>query len=590
MNWRILSRMVFIFLFVLIFSYCSLHDKKENISHSGVEIEKTGNAGIAEAGKNNEETAVSDPGLKKARDYALKKEYRKAEDEFKKAGRRNPALIIPSLIGQGECAFALWEEERAEAFFKKALAIDPNSSDAHQGMAKLRIEQDRLSEALAHLNQAENSSPDDAYLYVLEGRIYQLQKRYLEAESLFRKTISKFPYCSEAYLGLADILVDQGRYKETVDIVNSALKQNPDMDVCQELLQKTARAYHALGMDDKIDEIFQQVLKDEPDANFKYKMEANLYSGQEEFARGIPLYRKYLEKEPEDLEQRHNLCLALFSSHDYRECITECKYFLGKNPNHLRVKKMLIESLIQLGKYKEAEELIVKAGEIVGSDSGLIVAKANLERAKGNYIGAIKAYENILESDPDSENAHSDLGEIDLVIGDPRSAESHFKAVLKSDPSNIQATGGLAMSLKASGYDENFRKVYEQFIDMANRRLEKVPKDGEVWFILARVYLVAGRINDAKHALNNASQFAPYSLGPKAMFAYLALRDNNEAPMKEFIKNYPCELEARHLLADYYLKKGEKDLAVKEARVMIEIYPEDLRAKKIIEFTGREKR
>ncbi|MCD6309572.1 MAG: tetratricopeptide repeat protein, partial [Candidatus Eremiobacteraeota bacterium] len=389
---------------------------------------------------------------------------------------------------------------RAEKYFKKALALDHGNSDAHQGMAKLRMEQGRLSEALAEIKLALNSSPGDAYLYVLEARILQLQMKLAEAERHARKTINRFPGCGEAYLALADILVDQKRYLETIEVVNTSLKHKLGMDVRQELLQKMARAYYGLGQNDRIDEVFEKVLEDEPDPAFRYKMEANFYVGQGELARGIPLYKKYLQENPDDLEQRHNLCAALFAAHDYRECINEARVFLKKNPGHLRVILMLVESLTQEGEFEEAEKHLSRAEDLGGDDLRNLLARANLERAKGNYKTAMDLYNEVLRRNPASENAHCDLGEIFLKQGNPLPAIEHFKHVLKTDPENVQAASGLALSYKKSGDEENFQDAYNRVLKLGERRIDLVPGDKEAYRALGLAHLAAGEVEKARSA------------------------------------------------------------------------------------------
>ena len=75
---------------------------------------------------------------------------REAIPEFEMA-LRNPLYRTPeiALINAGRCAGSLGENQRAEAFFKRALSVSPNNPQAAFSLSQLAYKEGRLAEARA---------------------------------------------------------------------------------------------------------------------------------------------------------------------------------------------------------------------------------------------------------------------------------------------------------------------------------------------------------------------------------------------------------------------------------------------------------
>ena len=74
--------------------------------------------------------------------------FKEASDEFEVATRLEPGSA-GLWLGRGKAALQNGDLHRADLSLRKAVALDPASSEAHLLTGYLRIRQDRLPEALA---------------------------------------------------------------------------------------------------------------------------------------------------------------------------------------------------------------------------------------------------------------------------------------------------------------------------------------------------------------------------------------------------------------------------------------------------------
>ena len=124
---------------------------------------------------------------------------RESIPEFELAAR-NPLYRTPeiALINAGRCAGSLGENQRAEAFFKRALSVSPNNPQAAFSLSQLAYREGRLAEARALMKpvmQQTNPAPEALALGVCIER--KLGDRSAEA-SYTSQLRNRYPDSAEA--------------------------------------------------------------------------------------------------------------------------------------------------------------------------------------------------------------------------------------------------------------------------------------------------------------------------------------------------------------------------------------------------------
>src|SRR5688572_25373105 len=105
-------------------------------------------------------------------------------------------------------AFLLRDEyEKAEGYFRKALALDPNLATANFRLANTLVHQGKMREAAAILERATSLSAEG---HRLLGEAYQHLKEYPKAKASYESALTANTNLAEAYYGLSRVLAQLG--------------------------------------------------------------------------------------------------------------------------------------------------------------------------------------------------------------------------------------------------------------------------------------------------------------------------------------------------------------------------------------------
>lgn len=117
---------------------------------------------------------------------------------------------------------------QAEDLYRKAIAIDPDYSIAHNNLGNVLVGLNRYDEAEATFRKAIELDPNDAYAYSNLGNVLRELKRYDEAEAACRKAIELDPTYPYAYNNLGNVIGNLKRYDEAEAAFRKAIELDPD--------------------------------------------------------------------------------------------------------------------------------------------------------------------------------------------------------------------------------------------------------------------------------------------------------------------------------------------------------------------------
>jgi Flp pilus assembly protein TadD len=103
---------------------------------------------------------------------------------------------------------------QAEACYQRAIACNPDIAQIHLNLGSLLAEQKRLTEAEAAFTHAITLEPDAAGGWSNLGGLYSGTRRHAEAELCCRQALLRDPQHAKARFNLAGVLLRQGRWDE----------------------------------------------------------------------------------------------------------------------------------------------------------------------------------------------------------------------------------------------------------------------------------------------------------------------------------------------------------------------------------------
>ena len=118
--------------------------------------------------------------------------------------------------------------EEAEAEYRKALSSNPDSSDGRLKLAEALRLQDKNKEAVTELGEVLRAHPELARAHLDLGTILAAQQSFQPAMDEYREAIRLDPRSSDAHNGLAIALARQGRLEDAVVEFREVVRIDPD--------------------------------------------------------------------------------------------------------------------------------------------------------------------------------------------------------------------------------------------------------------------------------------------------------------------------------------------------------------------------
>jgi tetratricopeptide (TPR) repeat protein len=153
--------------------------------------------------------------------------YPKAES----AARR--AIELDENLGEAYASLALvreslWDWEESEAFYKKAIELNPNYPLAHEWYSSLMMETGRIEEGLEKVKYAESLNPLSTRAMTLTAWQSYQGRHYEEAIEKARQIIDLDVNYPQGYMQLGNALIHVGQSEEAVVHAHKAALMMPE--------------------------------------------------------------------------------------------------------------------------------------------------------------------------------------------------------------------------------------------------------------------------------------------------------------------------------------------------------------------------
>jgi len=118
--------------------------------------------------------------------------------------------FVPALVNSGLAHFYLQEFPQAEAFFKKAVTLNPSQPNALFALGMIYRNQNQMDAALESFSKILAADAQDSPTLYQAGQIYLKQQKYQQAVDTLKKVVELSPYDIAAHYNLATALIRKG--------------------------------------------------------------------------------------------------------------------------------------------------------------------------------------------------------------------------------------------------------------------------------------------------------------------------------------------------------------------------------------------
>ena len=390
-----------------------------------------------------------------------------------------------------------------------------------------------------------------------QAHIYYVQKRYDEADKIYKKMVERNESEISAILGIARNMIGREEYKEAISLLDKCVQIDYKYDQAYRFRMK---AYSGLGNNEKAidDAIAYCATTRQPDDDEYVKA-----------MKSSPCYA--IGKISEQINQNDNWLWRMHRGllfeyvGDYQKAIADYEAIELKYGADAELYSYKAESYRQLGLMDDAIEQITKALSLGDKDSFLycLLSRADYYRLAGKYNEAIADFTKYIEQKPtdvfgyyrrgwcyelmgndksamDNYNAGIEIdktypylylmrGEQYLKQGDIAKANADFEQILKLD--------NIANENSCRQYALHFLGRDTEAIEWMNEIIKKAPNNKDNYYDQACLYARMGKKREAVSALHTALEKGYRS------FAHIAADDDldtiRELPeFKVMIKEY----------------------------------------------------
>ncbi len=233
-----------------------------------------------------------------------------------------------------------------------------------------------------------------------------------------------------AHIGIAELLIEQGRFEEAIWHNTEALRIKPDWQVA---LNNLGICLYKTGRNDEALVYFEKVLEIDPACVDTHLNIAVILTDKGNYAEAVKHYRIALAID--DMPSTHRqLGFALLNLGLFDEAVAEYRKALQWMPEDPDMLNELGYALVYTGKSDEAISLYNKALHIAPDDIDIRLNLGLTLINSGRFQEAAKEYEKILLLEPHNAAAHNGIGVVLFRQGKLDEAIEQFRLALKIRP------------------------------------------------------------------------------------------------------------------------------------------------------------
>ncbi len=349
---------------------------------------------------------------------------------------RAAILADPSLVeAHHHLATALrklGEKDEAATEFDKAEKLRESQHSSIAANIQLsqvnsKLEAGDTDGAISLLHQVIDAKPRWADARITLGRILLMRGDASGASEQFAEAVRLAPDDFDAVYGLAYLEARKGSTREAIPLFVRSTELRPS----------SGEAHYNLGS--------------------AYLMEGNFTSAAKEFRQAVSLSASFFPAQ-------EGLGAALLAMKKPAEAVAPLTRALQLKPDSAAAVRLLADAQRQLGHKPEADELLVKAGELQSREEGRIAAVSALNAGmqklgSGDKSGALADFREAVRRSPEMAEAHQSLGAALLDV-DIEEAERELSRALEIRPAYFEAlyNRGLAAG-RTRRYDAAIRDL-----------------------------------------------------------------------------------------------------------------------------------
>ncbi|PYU69201.1 MAG: hypothetical protein DMG49_13985 [Acidobacteria bacterium] len=454
--------------------------------------------------------------------------------------------------------------QSAEAELRKAVALAPANAGFLEDLATVLAMEKKLDESTSYFQRALKIDPRDlvARRY-LAANLWQLH-RYAEARQNLRMLLNANPGDPQALLLLGMVSENTRDYAtaaKTLGSVPALVRAQP------ESIAALARSYYHIGETEKARAWLNELQNHAAGAPAAL-LGVQIADEMQDYKTAETLLSSVAPHYSDQTDLRYRLALVKFHAQLFEESRQILQQLLDDGHKTSEVNRLLASCFRAQNRHEEAIHALQEAIQLDPGSEASYLDLASILLAQKRISSAMELAQRMARAFPDSSRVFVSKGSIELGASDFTDAVSSFTRAAQLEPTNSDATIGLARAQANAGMTERAKTTLDmaigRFPEIARFELELgrvLLKEAETGNTGAEVR--AEQLLHSAVAHDNKLAEAHYELGD------LALRRGQAARalihLEKAAKLAPSSAKTHFALSRAYRQLGRKQEAAKQA-------------------------
>ncbi len=420
-----------------------------------------------------------------------------------------------------ELAEIYYQSQRIRDAVNEAQSIlnkDPDNIGAHRLLARIYVrtlgdlsntqgQRDTLVRATEQYREILRLDPTDTDAPLWLARLYRLQNEPDKAESVLRALLAREPANEGAVEQLTQLLLDEGKSKEGIALLQGMLQHAPT----PRLWELLGDAYNQIHDLPNAEMAYRKAAESQPDDIHHLKVLAQTLLIEEKFPEALEQYQKLTQMDADDPDNYLRLAEIYRRTKQLDKAEQNIRLAKAGAPNSLEVTYTEASIYEEEGRFDEAIRVLSEAVTAVKSESEFTPSRrrtlailyqqlGQLYRENSNYSAAVNTFEEMIRLGPEEDrrarvmimDTYRDARDM------PKALETARKAV---DAYPKERSILIAQALL---FGEN--QQADQAVTKLNALLDGSPADFEIHLDIAQIYEESKRWTDAEQSVHEAEK------------------------------------------------------------------------------------
>ena len=360
----------------------------------------------------------------------------KAENEFREVVRQRPN-DVSSRLALADISLRAKKPDEAIRYANEILAQQPQNRQARLLRVTGMIAAGHHGDAQVELVRLAREDPKSADVQYELALLAISEKKFSEAEGIFRKLSQSSPADQRSVAGLAEVYTAQNQMDKALELLSEDLKRSPDSRSIHRLLAETEARAHKY--DAAIAEYNFLLTKDTKSVDLRMEL-SQVYKLKGDLNGAITVLQEAQQLAPNNPEPPMQLASLLENSGRSTEALAGYRRALELRPDNPFVMNSVAFLLAETGgNLDEALSLVQRAFQKAPGHPMLTDTLGWIYIKKGNRDSALRVYTNLVRAQPKNPEFRYHFAVALLEKGDKKAARTELQAALQANPASEMA-------------------------------------------------------------------------------------------------------------------------------------------------------